>query len=341
MPSYPLRQQPPLASLQLNVTSGQGPQLTGGLSLGLNDLNGTGRLSLGDLASTSAYTLSLNASADVDLHFDANFGGNTNLPHLSTDFYFTWSTNPTPSSPDTLGFTDVTLDLGGFIDSVASQIGSVLAPIEPLVEVLTTPLPVLSQLAGHNIDLVDLASTLGFCSPSTADFINAVATFLSDGVNVPDGIDLGSFTLDPNAAMNPASLGTLAPASTQAIPHSGSADDANTIPGFSDPHSQQSNERFPIVARPQRTVGDLPDARAQLELPVQSILPDYRSVGCGTGRPDRRKAQFSFGFDTTGFQQFAADNFRDPSLILDGFYVSDRANPDGTGPVTPQAQLSW
>ena len=183
----------------------------------------------------------------MNLHFDANFGGNTNLPHLSTDFYFTWSTNPTPSSPDTLGFTDVTLDLGGFIDSVASQIGSVLAPIEPLVEVLTTPLPVLSQLAGHNIDLVDLASTLGFCSPSTADFINAVATFLSDGVNVPDGIDLGSFTLDPNAAMNPASLGTLAPASTQAIPHSGMRDDANTIPGFQIPILSNPTSAFQLL----------------------------------------------------------------------------------------------
>ncbi len=57
-----------------------------------------------------------------------------------------------------------------------------LAPIKPLAEVLTTPLPVISQLAGHNVDLVDLASALGFCSPSTADFVNAVATFIDGGV---------------------------------------------------------------------------------------------------------------------------------------------------------------
>ena len=50
-----------------------------------------------------------------------------------------------------------------------------LAPIKPLADVLSAPLPVLSQLAGHNVDLVDLASALGFVSPSTADFINAVA----------------------------------------------------------------------------------------------------------------------------------------------------------------------
>ena len=51
-----------------------------------------------------------------------------------------------------------------------------LAPIEPLAKGLTAPLPVISQLAGHNVDLVDLASALGFCSPSTAEFVDAVAT---------------------------------------------------------------------------------------------------------------------------------------------------------------------
>ena len=51
------------------------------------------------------------------------------------------------------------------------------------------------------------------------------------------------------------------------------------------------------------------------------------------------KAQFSFGFDTTGLREYASDDFSDPSLILNGFYVSDTANADGTGPVTPQVQL--
>jgi hypothetical protein len=50
-------------------------------------------------------------------------------------------------------------------------------------------------------------------------------------------------------------------------------------------------------------------------------------------------AQFGFGFDTLGLRQFAASDFRDPVLIMDGLYVSNRQNADGTGPVVPQVQL--
>ena len=179
-----------LGFLQFNVTNNtpQTPQLSGGLTLSLNDLHGTGPLSLDDLASTSAYTLGMNANANLNLHLAATLGGNTNLPHVSTDFYFNWSLDPTAADPDTLGFSNVTLDLGGFIDSIISEIDSVLGPIEPLAEVLGTPLPVLSQLAGHPYTLVDLASTLGFCSPSTADFVNAVLSFSTAAVNVPSSL---------------------------------------------------------------------------------------------------------------------------------------------------------
>src|SRR6202034_3816413 len=108
----------------------------------LNNVHNTGQLSLNDLASTSAYTLGMNANLDLNLHFDATIGGDTDLPNVSTDFYFTWSLNPTGSDPDTLGFTNVTFDLGGFIDGIENEIGQVLKPIQPLADVLTTPLPV-------------------------------------------------------------------------------------------------------------------------------------------------------------------------------------------------------
>ncbi len=88
-----------LGFLQFNVSNNtpQTPQLSGGLSLALNNVNGTGRLSLDDLASTSAYTLGMNANANINLHLDATIAGNTNLPHLSTDFYSTGApTRPRP-----------------------------------------------------------------------------------------------------------------------------------------------------------------------------------------------------------------------------------------------------
>ena len=135
-----------LGFLQFNVTNNtpQTPQLSGGLTLGLNNPYGTGRLSLNDLASSSTYTLGLSADASLNLHLAATIAGNPNLPNVSADFYFDWSADPTASNPDTLGFNNVTISMGGFIDRIIGEIDTVLKPIKPLVDLLSTPLPVLS-----------------------------------------------------------------------------------------------------------------------------------------------------------------------------------------------------
>ena len=92
-----------LGFLQFNVSNNtpQTPQLSGSLTL---DLNGTGKLPLSDLSSTSAYTPGLDADANLNLHLAATIGGNTDLPNVSTDFVFNWSPNPTTSNPNELGF---------------------------------------------------------------------------------------------------------------------------------------------------------------------------------------------------------------------------------------------
>ena len=76
-----------------------------------------------------------------------------------------------------------------------------------------------------------------------------------------------------------------------------------------------------------------------LNFGFNEFFPIIGPLGADLAGQIGAEAQFGFGFDTTGFQQYAADDFRDPSLILDGFYVSDTQNPDGTGPVTPQVEL--
>ena len=50
-------------------------------------------------------------------------------------------------------------------------------------------------------------------------------------------------------------------------------------------------------------------------------------------------ADLKFGFDTRGLRQFASGGFDDPLLILNGLYVSDTENADGTGRDVPEVQL--
>jgi Ca2+-binding RTX toxin-like protein len=327
-----------LGFLQFTVSNNapQTPLASGGLTLGLNDVNGTGRLSVDDLASSSAYTLGVQAGVNVNFHLDATIGGNADLPHLSTDFAFAWSPNPTAANPNQLGFSNITLDLGGFIDNLANQIGKVLAPIKPLADVLTAPLPVLSQLAGHKVDLVDLASALGFCSQGTADFLNAVAAFVSGGgLDIPTSMDLGSMTLDPSAAANPSSLGNMNPETTDIT----SSYDGNPITGFEIPILSNPASAFQMLLGKDVPLVTYETPALNLSFAFDEFFPIIGPLGADLAGEIGAQAQFGFGFDTSGFRAYAAGHFRDPSLILDGFYVSDRANPDGTGPVTPQVQL--
>ena len=52
-----------------------------------------------------------------------------------------------------------------------------------------------------------------------------------------------------------------------------------------------------------------------------------------------RRADLKFGYDTRGLRQFAAGGYDDPELILNGLYVSDTENADGTGKDVPELQL--
>jgi Ca2+-binding RTX toxin-like protein len=326
-----------LGFLQFNVTNNapQTPQLSGGLSLGLNNVDGTGRLSLADLASTSAYTIGLNANANLNLHLAATIDGNTNLPSISTDLYFTWSPNPTASNPDALGFRNVTYSMGGFIDDIIGEIDSVLKPVMPLIDLLSAPLPVLSQLAGHNMDLVDLASTLGFISPGTASFIDSVDELIAGGLSVPPSLDLGSFTLDPSAAQDPTQQGTLNPTSTNIT----STYTGNPVTGFQIPILSNPASAFQLLLGKDVPLVTYEMPQLSFNFGFDQFFPVIGPLGVDLAGQIGASAQFGFGFDTSGFRQYAASDFSDASLILDGFYVSNRQNPDGTGPVVPQVQL--
>ncbi len=49
------------------------------------------------------------------------------------------------------------------------------------------------------------------------------------------------------------------------------------------------------------------------------------------------KIHLAFGYDTQGLLEYGTSH--DPSDLLDGFYISDRANADGTGPLEPQMEF--
>ncbi len=89
----------------------------------------------------------------------------------------------------------------------------------PIAQVLNTRIPVISDLAGRNYTLLDLAREFGTVSDSTADFISTVIDFTNFSNRVRSTLNrlvsggvlqFGNFSLDPTAATDPSKLGKLA-----------------------------------------------------------------------------------------------------------------------------------
>src|SRR5207249_6952576 len=79
---------------------------------------------------------------------------NVMFPSLRADFHLDWSfstaTGLSGSRPN-VAFNSIRLDLGkflsDFLNPIVSQVQKIVAPIKPVLDILTAPLPVLSDLA--------------------------------------------------------------------------------------------------------------------------------------------------------------------------------------------------
>src|SRR6185436_4916545 len=59
------------------------------------------------------------------------------------------------------------------------KVKSVTEPVQPLVDILTTPIPIISDLAGEPIDMLKLAKLFGYITPGTEQFIRDLATIIT------------------------------------------------------------------------------------------------------------------------------------------------------------------
>jgi len=119
------------------------------------------------------------------------------LPGVTADFVFDWQFDSTVDGEFSLAngleyvaFQDVSIDLGSFLRDlvmpVVDKIQEVVGPVQPLVDVATTPIPVLSDIAGRDITLIDLAAVFGEINP---DLIYAIADIITFVNSIPTNID--------------------------------------------------------------------------------------------------------------------------------------------------------
>src|SRR5262249_24932923 len=147
----------------------------------LKDPDHDGKLTFAELTSSGTQFddiihANLGAEAHLNLDLIASFGGNTAFPRVLAQFHLDWvfDLDNAAGTPQ-ISVPDLYLALGSFISDflapILEKIQDVTEPLQPIIDVVTARIPILSDLAGETITLLTLAEIFGLLEPTTVDFI--------------------------------------------------------------------------------------------------------------------------------------------------------------------------
>ena len=332
----------------------------------------TGRFDLGSIGSAlSSAQVTAEVVGGLSAHIDT--GINTSIegiPSIVADLHVNFDhVNGTISqalstfaSPQ-ISITNAGLDLGSFVSNVlAPVLGPVndfLDPIRPVLEQLTTPIPVLSDLIGPTT-YVDLISAFGNGGETVAKFVDAVAQIVAL-IDIPTNSDQIILPLGNFSTAFDSLSGKLVPTPTGGSTNfdsflSGLGDDVAEMrdylanipqeePQFSstDPNKIVSVSEgmfsIPLLQNPASAIGllfgddvDLIKYQApQLNVgfDFQIGIPVFPVFNITVGGQLGAVIDFAFGYDTAGIRKFAET--QRALDLLDGFFFDDRAEFDSSG----------
>ncbi|MFV2065670.1 MAG: SdrD B-like domain-containing protein, partial [Pirellulales bacterium] len=181
----------------LQATARQNPDgpltgLSGEIDINLNGPSDPGKLFFSEVTSTpfdEMTDIALNINADINLELET---GTTNpdLPSLKADFVVDWdfvadfgADDPFMGTLNEVSFGNFTIDLGEFVGKalkpIVTRIDEVLAPLDPLFELLDLEVPLISQiseaLGGDKITLLEsMIQIFGDGAESAVEFIDTV-----------------------------------------------------------------------------------------------------------------------------------------------------------------------
>ena len=332
----------------------------------------------------------LMADAEVNLGLVAKFNEDiipdsvaALIPQIGAQFVLDWSTGDLISAEDyefsemleLVEFRHVSIDMGSFLGDflgpVVGKIQEITDPLQPVIDVLTARIPVVSDLAGRDITLVDIAGLTGYVETgmiyAIADIVSLVnsipaepgslmvplgnlsifseefsAPELAFNLSLPD-FDLGSdssgdggFSLGGALGGFQDSLDTL----LDGIDTSGAtgATSSSVINGTG---PGAGSFGFPIFESPSEVFGLLVGRPATLvtyDLPPFGMDFQWRQSFPVWGPffvvltiGAGVEVDLAFGYDTEGVSRFVEGDFSNPLDLMAGFFISDTDLPQGTG----------
>ncbi|MCQ2104647.1 MAG: hypothetical protein MJZ26_02540 [Fibrobacter sp.] len=278
-----------------------------------------------------------------------SIGDAPKFPNLNGNFDFHWNATKGVSA---LSFNDFQLDMGAFISGVlgpiVSKIQKVVEPLEPLIDFLTTPFPVLDDL-GFSYTPLSLAKEFSkgkfddrmvYAVKDLIEISKKISAFNGTGLK----IDLGSMELvEKNNILglndNAKSLldGTL------------SVSNFDVTSGYANVSSKLQGEASSTLMSAGLNMGDSswhfiwdnPTDVFKLLLGQDIMLVEYDMpklsfnfdwstfvriygpLGARLGLSLSADIDLGFGYDTLGIRQWINTDCKDYGCLLNGFYVND------------------
>jgi len=253
---------------------------------------------------------------------------------------------------------DITLDLGSFIGDfvqpVLAEIQKITQPLQPVIDLLNEPLPVISDL-GPPMSLLDMAASFGVAQ---VELIDSLAKFISLVDSIPTDtpgelmLGFGSLTIfergapgmegmdltDPNQRVTPDDVRAEVDMRQE---DPGNDPRKKKTQGVVDKLKANGDFALPILTDPSQVFGLLLGNPATLitydlrplvfDFDFSAAYPLAGPLVVGVDVSFGAEIDVAFGFDTFGIQKFFDSDFTNPLTILEGFFVSDTEDPLGTG----------
>ena len=287
----------------------------------------------------------LDATITVGILKDVKGSDAPKFPNIVGDFEFEWK----DGAIEKLGFSSMKLDMGSFISGVlgpiVSKIQKVIEPLEPLIDFLTTPFPVLDDLGLYYTPL-SLAKDFSkgkfddsmiYAIKDLIAISKKISTFGSKEIK----IDLGDMKL-------------IEPGSVNDLPEKFAKGETSLknfyynsfISNSGDPKNQ-ANKKLKengfsfgndggwhfVWDNPSDALGlllgkDIP--LVEYDMPTLTFSFDwdtfiriYGPLGARLGLSLSASIQIGFGYDTLGIRQWIGSGYKDIASLLNGFYVND------------------
>ncbi|HEV3340395.1 MAG TPA: hypothetical protein VG125_08560, partial [Pirellulales bacterium] len=329
-----------------------------------------------------------NAGINLALAIDSTqfVQGEGNFPSMGADLAIDWTFNNLKSNAvtnaalpgdgkgagnvPTVAFNDVQLEIGSFFSRLVApaiaEVQKVTKPLQPVVDALQKPIPVLSDLSNlvHQGDVTLESLITKETGDDTLKTFDDAVNFLNNLVTVQSGESLnyylGSFNINGLNGIDPRTQAlNLATASITKAADKLTVDLGNNHPidvgdlAQFGPYHEAADQngggplvRFPILEKPASAFGillgqdvglvtvDLVDHQTFAEPKFSKFYPIFGPLGIQINGSLECKANFDFGYDTYGLLQ---------KKPLEGFFVvSDKNYRDFDGTVRDdQAGLTF